>query len=119
MPCVRGVVGKCGLPGSKRVLDPDLNGVLHRGFKPTKILVFRGVLGLANTKQTVRVNVDEDDKRKLEELQGRNETLRLDSNKKNTIFLNESGLCSLIMRSEKPEATPLDSGLTIKRKWRS
>ena len=65
-----------------------------------------GVLGLANTKQTVRVNVDEDDKRKLEELQGRNVSLRLDSNEKNTIFLNESGLCSLIMRSEKPEATP-------------
>ena len=26
MPCVRGVVGKCGLPGSKGVLDPDLKG---------------------------------------------------------------------------------------------
>ena len=64
----------------------------------------------ANTKQTVRVNVDEDDKRKLEEPQGRNETLRLDSNEKNTIFINESGLYSLIMRSEKPEANLLDPG---------
>ena len=73
--------------------------------------MFRGVLGYANTKQTVRVNVDEDDKRKLEEPQGRNETLRLDSNEKNTIFINESGLCSLIPRNEKPEATPLDPGL--------
>ena len=26
MPCVRGVVGKGGLPGSKGVLDPDLKG---------------------------------------------------------------------------------------------
>ena len=35
------------------------------------------------------------------------------------MFINESGLYSLILRSEKPEATPLDSGLTIKRKLRS
>jgi hypothetical protein len=54
--------------------------------------------------------VDEDDKRKLEEPQGRNETLRLDSNEKNTIFINESGLYSLIMRSKKPEANLFRSG---------
>ena len=67
-------------------------------------------MGYANTKQTVRVNVDEDDKRELEEPQGRNETLRLDSNEKNTIFINESGLYSLIMRSKKPEANLFRSG---------
>ncbi len=67
-------------------------------------------MGYANTKQTVRVNVDEDDKRKLEEPQGRNVSLRLDSNEKTTIFINESGLYSLIMRSEKPEANLLDPG---------
>ena len=67
-------------------------------------------MGYANTKQTVRVNVDEDDKKKLEELHGGNETLRLDSNEKNTIFINESGLYSLIMRSKKPEANLFRSG---------
>ena len=76
-------------------------------------------MGYANTKQTIRVNVDEDDKRKLEELRGGYSDYPLDANAQNSIFINESGLCSLIMRSEKPEVTPLDSGLTIKRKWRS
>ena len=42
-----------------------------------------------------------------------------DPNARKTMFINESGLYSLILKSEKPEATPLDSGLTIKRKWRS
>jgi prophage antirepressor-like protein len=62
------------------------------------------VLGYTNSRKAIIDHVDEDDKRKFEELQGRNETLRLDSNEKNTIFLNESGLYSLILRSEKPEA---------------
>ena len=62
------------------------------------------VLGYTNSRKAIIDHVDEDDKRKLEELQGRNETLRLDSNEKNTIFLNEPGLYSLMMRSKKPEA---------------
>ena len=70
---------------------------------------FRGldiatVLGYTNSRKAIIDHVDEDDKRKLEELQGRNETLLLDSNEKNTIFLNEPGLYSLILRSKKPEA---------------
>jgi hypothetical protein len=48
---------------------------------------------------------------KIEEVSKGNETLRLPGYAKNTVFINESGLCSLIMRSEKPEATLLDSGL--------
>ena len=48
---------------------------------------FRGldiatVLGYTNSRKAIIDHVDEDDKRKLEELQGRNETLRLDSNEK-------------------------------------
>ena len=62
------------------------------------------VLGYTNSRKAIIDHVDEDDKRKFEELQGRNETLRLDSNEKNTIFLNEPGLYSLMMRSKKPEA---------------
>jgi len=70
---------------------------------------FRGrdvatVLGYTNSRKAIIDHVDEDDKKNLEELQGGNETLRLDSNEKNTIFLNEPGLYSLMMRSKKPEA---------------
>ena len=75
-------------------------------------------MGYANTKQTIRVNVDEDDKKKMDELGNLSERLP-DPNARKTMFINESGLHSLILRGEKPEAMPLDSGLTIKRKWRS
>ena len=84
---------------------------------------FRGrdvatILGYNNTTQAIRVNVDDDDKKKMEELGKLSDSLP-DPNARKTMFINESGLYSLIMRSEKPEATPLGSGLTIKRKWRS
>ena len=94
-------------------------------------------MGYANTIQALTKNVDEDDKKKLEELGGpkmgppnSSNSVKLeelgppiigcpDANAKQSMYINESGLYSLIPRSEKPEATPLDSGLTIKRKWRS
>ena len=84
---------------------------------------FRGkdvasVLGYANTIQALTKNVDEDDKKKMDGLGNPCEGLP-DPNARKIMFINESGLYSLILRSEKPEATPLDSGLTIKRKWRS
>ena len=84
---------------------------------------FRGkdvasVLGYANTIQALIKNVDEDDKKKMDELGNLSERLP-DPNARKIMFINESGLYSLILRSDKPEATPLDSGLTIKRKWRS
>ena len=62
------------------------------------------VLGYTNSRKAIIDHVDDDDKHKLEELMGRNETLRLDSNDKNAIFLNEPGLYSLILRSKKTEA---------------
>jgi prophage antirepressor-like protein len=71
-------------------------------------------LGYANAIQALIKNVDEDDKKKMDELGNLSERLP-DPNARKTMFINESGLYSLIMRSEKPEATPLDSGLTIKR----
>ena len=69
---------------------------------------FRGkdvatILGYNNTKQAIIKNVDVDDKKKMEELGGLSER-PLDANAKQTIFINESGLYSLILRSEKPEA---------------
>ena len=68
------------------------------------------ILGYNNTTQALIKNVEEDDKKKMEELGNPCEGL-LDANARKTIYINESGLYSLIMRSEKPEATPLDSGL--------
>ena len=62
------------------------------------------VLGYTNSRKAITDHVCEDDKQKLEELQGSNETLPLDSNAKNSIFINEGGLWSLMLRSKKPEA---------------
>ena len=67
-------------------------------------------LRYANTKQEIRVNVDDDDKKKMEEPGNPCEGLP-DAYARKTMFINESGLCSLIPRNEKPEATPLDPGL--------
>ena len=69
---------------------------------------FRGkdvatILGYNNTTQAIRVNVDDDDKKKMEELGKLSDSSR-DANAKNSIFIDESGLYSLILRSEKPEA---------------
>ena len=54
--------------------------------------------------------MDDDDKKKMEEPGNPCEGLP-DANARKTMFINESGLCSLIPRNEKPEATPLDPGL--------
>ena len=69
---------------------------------------FRGkdvatILGYADTKKAIANNVDTDYKKKLEELRGERES-PLDANAKNTIFISEPGLYSLIFKSLKPEA---------------
>ena len=69
---------------------------------------FRGkdvatTLGYADTKQAIRVNVDIDDKKKSDELRGVCDT-PLDANTKNTMYVNESGLYSLMFKSTKDEA---------------
>ena len=61
------------------------------------------VLGYIDTKQAIRKNVAEDDRQQMDELRGVSET-PLDHNAKNAIYINESGLYCLAMRSEKPEA---------------
>ena len=69
---------------------------------------FRGkdvatILGYADTKKAIANNIDADYKKKLEELRGERES-PLDANAKNTIFISEPGLYSLIFKSLKPEA---------------
>lgn len=78
---------------------------------------FRGkdvatILGYKNTMQAVIVNVDEDDRNKIEELTKHLPDRCLPGNSKNTIFINESGLYSLILRSEKPEAKTFKKWVT-------
>ena len=47
--------------------------------------------------------MDDDDKKKMEELGGGSD-YPLDANAQNSVFINESGVYFLILRSEKPEA---------------
>jgi hypothetical protein len=70
------------------------------------------VLGYANTTQAVLKNVDNDDRRKMKELVNLPERLTLDYHTCNTIFINEAGLYSLILRSEKPEAKTFKAWVT-------
>jgi len=62
------------------------------------------ILNYANTKQAIINNVSNDDKKTLEELGGLFDR-PLPYYRKNAIYINEPGLYSLVMRSEKPEAT--------------
>ena len=78
---------------------------------------FRGktvaeILGYAIQHKATRDHVDPEDKRKLSELEPKskqNETDPLTNNEKNTIYINESGLYSLILRSK------LESARAFKR----
>ena len=69
------------------------------------------ILGYKNTMQAIRVNVDDDDKKKMEEL-GKLSDSSLDANAKRSMYINESGLYSLILRSEKPEAKTFKKWVT-------
>ena len=60
-------------------------------------------LNYADTNQAIRVHVDEDCRKKLEEL-GPVLNTGPDANAKNSIFINDVGLYSLILSSKKPEA---------------
>jgi prophage antirepressor-like protein len=79
-------------------------------------IFFRGkdiatALGYENTTQAIIINVDDYDKQKLEEIWD----LKIDSlsfNEKNTMYINESGLYSLILRSNKEEAKQFKSWIT-------
>ena len=69
-------------------------------------------LKYANQRKGILDHVDPEDKRKLSELMSkskRNESLRLKGNEGNTIYINESGLYSLILRSK------LESAKSFKR----
>ena len=65
------------------------------------------ILGYSDKKQAVQINVDTEDKQQLKSLVcmvrgGKNTPM--DASDQNIMFINESGLYSLILRSNKPEA---------------
>jgi prophage antirepressor-like protein len=77
---------------------------------------FRGkdiatILGYVNTKKAIIDHVDDDDKIKLNDMRG-NDSLPLTFNEKQTIYINESGLYSLILGSKKEEAKQFQKWIT-------
>jgi prophage antirepressor-like protein len=82
--------------------------------KQDSVIWFRGksvadILGYKKSRNAVARHVDTEDKTLYADLEGRPETCTLTNNQKNTIYINESGLYSLIMRSK------LDSAKAFKR----
>jgi len=70
---------------------------------------FRGksvatILGYKNTKDSLIRHVDSDDKMKLGDFVKGRDSRPLEKNEKNTIYINESGLYSLILRSKLEKA---------------
>jgi prophage antirepressor-like protein len=66
-------------------------------------------LGYCNERQAIRIHVEDDCKKTLSDLlatanEGRLPDNRLDANAKNSIFINDVGLYSLTLSSQKPEA---------------
>jgi prophage antirepressor-like protein len=74
------------------------------------------VLEYKNTEQTIRTHVHQDDRRKYSELQDGSVVsftpTYIDHNLMNSIFINESGLYSLIMRSKKQDARQFQQWVT-------
>lgn len=77
------------------------------------------ILGYENTREAVIDNVDDDDKERLSNLNIFKGSCELPStevalrgNEGNTVYVNESGLYSLILRSQKPEAKAFKTWVT-------
>lgn len=101
-----------------KVFSNNESGFKMSGIKSNGEIWFRGkdvatILGYTNTNQALTVNVEDEDKKPLEELIGNeNDGSQvglavyrcLDYNEKKTIFINEPGLYSLVLRSHKKEA---------------
>ena len=77
-----------------------------------KAVAVATILRHKNTMKSIRDHVNPEDKRKLSEVglkSKQNETFPLERNEKNTIYINEPGLYSLILRSK------LESARVFKR----
>jgi prophage antirepressor-like protein len=70
------------------------------------------VLGYINTRNAVANHVDDEDKIKFEEVKGRLKTRLPDEEQPHTIFINKSGLISLVLCSKKTEAKAFKRWIT-------
>jgi prophage antirepressor-like protein len=83
----------------------------------TSTIWFRGktvseILGYVDTDKSIRKFVDDDDKLKLKAVSGPSEMAGRSNNDLNTIFINESGLYSLILSSKLPNAKKFKKWVT-------
>jgi prophage antirepressor-like protein len=88
-------------------LNCEINTITVNGAIYFKAKDVATALDYANTKQAIIKNVDEEDKAILEDLLVSSRGLSerpLDHNEKQSIYINESGLYSLILKSKKAEA---------------
>ena len=76
----------------------DSNDIWFRGKTVAKIL------GYKNTKDAIINHVDSEDKSKLGDFERGRDSRPLTNNEKNSIYINESGLYSLILRSKLEKA---------------
>jgi prophage antirepressor-like protein len=98
---------------SNPALDCELKYIVNTD----KTIWFQGkdvasVLGYSDTSQAIRKNVDIDDKCKFSALSGGVSQTGLTRNQLNTIFLNESGLYSLILSSKLASAKAFKRWIT-------
>ena len=71
------------------------------------------ILGYSNSRKAINDHVDSEDKCTLNELKSKgDESLPLTGNLKNTIYINESGLYSLILRSKMDKAKDFQRWVT-------
>lgn len=81
------------------VTDSSSN-IWFRGKTVAEILGY----GETNTVKAINKHVDSDDRKKCKQISGTSKMEPLTYNQKNTIFINESGLYSLILSSKLPKA---------------
>ena len=80
-----------------------------------KAVVVATILKYTNQRKAIRDHVDPEDKRKLSELMSKskgNESFRLKENEGNSLYLSESGLYSLVLRSKLESAKELKRWVT-------
>ena len=95
-----------------RYEETDLPIIKYKDEIWIKAVAVATILRYKNTMKSIREHVDPEGKTKLSELRPKSkqdETFPLERNEKNTIYINESGLYSLILHSK------LESACVFKR----
>ena len=76
-------------------------------------------LEYANPLKAIRDHVDDEDKKPFNEFpQGVNEKFTLSNQQPHEVYINESGLYCLVLRSNKPQAKSFKRWATIQNYWK-